>query len=88
MPSFVSIIYSSISVSEFEDVLGNFPGHYFVELQIRTIAMDFWASLEHQIYYKKGHDAIELREELKNCAEVSAALDLRMQNIRAKINEE
>ena len=59
-----------------------------VEVQFRTIAMDFWASLEHQIYYKKGHDAIELREELKNCAEVSAALDLRMQNIRAKINEE
>lgn len=59
-----------------------------VEVQFRTIAMDFWASLEHQIYYKKGHDAIELREELKNCAEVSAALDLRMQNIRAQINEE
>ena len=59
-----------------------------VEVQLRTIAMDFWASLEHQIYYKKGHNAEELRNELKSCAEISAALDLRMQNIRAQIDEE
>ena len=59
-----------------------------VEVQLRTIAMDFWASLEHQIYYKKGHNAEELRNELRSCAEISAALDLRMQNIRARIDEE
>ena len=59
-----------------------------VEVQLRTIAMDFWASLEHAIYYKKGHNIEELRAELKDCAEVSAALDLRMQDIRARMDEE
>lgn len=56
-----------------------------VEVQFRTIAMDFWASLEHRIYYKKGQDDKELRMELKECAEVSAALDLRMQEIRGQL---
>ncbi len=59
-----------------------------VEVQLRTIAMDFWASLEHAIYYKKGHNAEELRAELKQCAETSAALDLRMQDIRARLDED
>lgn len=59
-----------------------------VEVQLRTIAMDFWASLEHRIYYKKGQDNTKLRGELKECAEVSAALDLRMQRIRAELDEE
>lgn len=58
-----------------------------VEVQLRTIAMDFWASLEHRIYYKKGQDNTRLRGELKECAEVSAALDLRMQSIRAELHE-
>ncbi|HAK58416.1 MAG TPA: GTP pyrophosphokinase [Lachnospiraceae bacterium] len=62
--------------------------HMKVEVQLRTIAMDFWASLEHQIYYKKGHNIEELRTELKLCAETSAALDLRMQSIRAKMDDE
>lgn len=56
-----------------------------VEVQLRTIAMDFWASLEHRIYYKKGQDDKELRRELKECAEISAALDLRMQEIRGQL---
>lgn len=56
-----------------------------VEVQLRTIAMDFWASLEHRIYYKKGQNDKELRRELKECAEVSAALDLRMQAIRSQL---
>jgi len=56
-----------------------------VEVQLRTIAMDFWASLEHRIYYKKGQDDQKLRDELRECAEVSAALDLRMQSIRAEL---
>ncbi len=56
-----------------------------VEVQLRTIAMDFWASLEHRIYYKKGQNDQKLRDELRECAEISAALDLRMQSIRAEL---
>lgn len=58
-----------------------------VEVQIRTIAMDFWASLEHQLKYKKNiADAEEIGKELKECADIIAATDLRMQEIRKKIN--
>ena len=58
-----------------------------VEIQLRTIAMDFWASLEHQLKYKKGLDSdAELTEELKRCADASAALDLRMQQIRQALD--
>ncbi len=53
-----------------------------VELQIRTVAMDFWASLEHQLRYKKTKYIPEkINDELKACAEISAALDKRMQRI-------
>lgn len=57
-----------------------------VEIQIRTIAMDFWATLEHELRYKAPTD-IEgpLGERLKACAEVSAGLDLEMQSIRNQI---
>ena len=59
-----------------------------VEIQLRTIAMDFWASLEHQLKYKKGLDAeAALTEELKKCADASAALDLRMQQIRQALEQ-
>ena len=58
-----------------------------VEIQLRTIAMDFWASLEHQQKYKKGLDSdAALTEELKRCADASAALDLRMQQIRQALD--
>lgn len=59
-----------------------------VEVQLRTIAMDFWASLEHKLRYKKNIDPAileELQTELSRCAEESAALDMRMQKIREKI---
>lgn len=57
-----------------------------VEVQLRTIAMDFWASLEHKMRYKKDlYCAEEIAEELKECAEQSANLDARMQRIRARI---
>ena len=57
-----------------------------VEVQIRTIAMDFWASLEHQVKYKKGiPDADELVKELAECANVIAATDQKMQDIYHKI---
>jgi putative GTP pyrophosphokinase len=59
-----------------------------VEVQIRTIAMDFWASLEHQIYYKKGLHAPEsIIRELKECAETIAVTDFRMQDIRKELAE-
>lgn len=60
-----------------------------VEVQFRTIAMDFWASLEHKLKYKKKiENEEEIFRELKKCAEASAALDLRMQALRDKIEVE
>lgn len=59
-----------------------------VEVQLRTIAMDFWASLEHKIRYKKNIPAMvqkELADELLYCAKQSADLDLRMQAIRSRV---
>ena len=57
-----------------------------VEIQLRTIAMDFWATLEHQLKYKKDvPHAQELTLELKQCAEISAALDRRMNEIRKRL---
>ena len=57
-----------------------------VEVQIRTIAMDFWASLDHQLKYKKSMDnASEIGEELKQCADVIAQTDKRMLEIRQQI---
>ena len=54
-----------------------------VEIQMRTIAMNFWASLEHQIRYKKDIEFTEdMASELKECAELSAALDQRMDCLR------
>ena len=61
-----------------------------VEIQIRTVAMDFWASLEHKLQYKKNipeSQAKFLKDELYACAQQSAALDKRMQNIRNIIAE-
>ena len=58
-----------------------------VEVQIRTIAMDFWASLDHQLKYKKSFidDNGEISEELKKCADVIADTDKKMLDIRKKI---
>ncbi len=59
-----------------------------VEVQLRTIAMDFWASLEHKLRYKKDipeNEAKLIAEELVECAEISANLDNRMEIIRNKI---
>lgn len=59
-----------------------------VEIQIRTVAMDFWASLEHKVRYKKNVPADEterLAQELSECAQISADLDQRMQNIRTRL---
>ena len=61
-----------------------------VEVQIRTIAMDFWASLDHQLKYKKdiGAAADEISEDLRQCAEVIAATDQHMLQIRKSIEEQ
>lgn len=59
-----------------------------VEIQIRTIAMDFWASLEHQLRYKQNTEFTdEMAHELLECAQLSAALDTRMDNLRKSVHE-
>lgn len=60
-----------------------------VEVQFRTIAMDFWASLEHKIRYKKDltKEAESIAEELKHCAEEISSMDMRMQQIRDRIEK-
>ena len=56
-----------------------------VEVQIRTIAQDFWASLEHKIYYKyEGNTPEYIKKELKECADLVTFLDSKM----LAINEE
>ncbi|MBR6664230.1 MAG: GTP pyrophosphokinase family protein [Lachnospiraceae bacterium] len=61
-----------------------------VEVQFRTIAMDFWASLEHRMHYKKNLD-VKMQEmlvaELRDCAEESANLDIRMETVKDYIEE-
>lgn len=63
--------------------------HMRVEVQFRTIAMDFWASLEHKLKYKKNiKNAESISEELKYCSEIISQLDRRMEQIRTKIDQE
>lgn len=57
-----------------------------VEVQIRTIAMDFWASLEHKLYYKtSGESPVHITQDLKECAELIASTDMRMQDIQREV---
>jgi len=57
-----------------------------VEIQIRTMAMDFWASLEHDLKYKRDiENEFEINKELKECADIISNTDFRMLNIRDKI---
>ena len=57
-----------------------------VEVQVRTIAMDFWASVEHKIKYKKEVEGAEdIIKELKECADIISSTDDRMQNIRKRL---
>ena len=72
-----------------EDVDGNVPGHYFVEVRLRTIAMDTWASLEHEMKYKHQIKNPEMiGRELKRVADELASCDVSMQTIRQLIREE
>lgn len=73
----------------FADVDGHTPGHYYAEIQLRTIAMDSWASLEHEMKYKHNiHDPERIGKELKKCADQLASCDVEMQTIRQLINED
>ena len=59
-----------------------------VEIQLRTIAMDFWATLEHQLRYKKDVTFTdEMAKELKFCADLSSELDRRMDHLRESVHE-
>ncbi|MBE6837596.1 MAG: GTP pyrophosphokinase family protein [Ruminococcus sp.] len=60
-----------------------------VEVQLRTIAMDFWASVEHQLRYKKNLPEQVLEEmsfELRECANISSSLDYRMEVIKNRLD--
>ncbi|MGM9953696.1 MAG: GTP pyrophosphokinase family protein [Intestinibaculum porci] len=62
-----------------------------VEVQLRTIAMDFWASLEHKLRYKKNLSPKQLEmlsDEMKTCADMTKDLDRRMQYVRDEMNRE
>lgn len=59
-----------------------------VEVQFRTIAMDFWASLEHKMKYKKDiKNPEQIYEQLRECADIIANTDFKMQEINKSINE-
>ena len=73
----------------YEDVTGQVPGQFFAEIQLRTIAMDSWASLEHQMKYKHDIKNPEIIvKELKRCADELAACDVSMQTLRNLIRSE
>ncbi len=67
---------------------GDAPGHYYAEIQLRTIAMDTWAALEHELKYKKNIPSPEMiAQELHRCANDLAACDVSMQMLRNIIRE-
>lgn len=71
------------------DILGNAPGRFYAEIQLRTIAMDSWASLEHKLKYKKNVANQDLIvAELKRCADELASCDVSMQTIRDLMQQE
>ena len=67
--------------------LSNEKKYIKTEVQFRTIAMDFWASLEHKLRYKKDvANTVEIEEQLRACADSIEMLDYQMQDIRNKID--
>ncbi|MBR5789193.1 MAG: GTP pyrophosphokinase family protein [Lachnospiraceae bacterium] len=65
--------------------LANEKRNMKVEIQFRTIAMDFWASLEHKVKYKKNvENPEEVARELKECADIITSVDYKMQEIEHK----
>ncbi len=68
--------------------LTNRVEHVPVEIQIRTIAMDFWASLEHKIFYKFNENVpLQIKEQLKEAAEITSILDERMLSLNEAVNK-
>ncbi|MEH7387705.1 GTP pyrophosphokinase family protein [Bacillus sp. JJ1521] len=75
------IVQIPIFMSDRED-------HVFVEIQIRTIAMDFWASLEHKIYYKYNKEIPQhMKDELKEAAITASQLDKKMEKLQKEMNQ-
>lgn len=75
-------------VTNERDIDNQLPGHYYAEIQLRTIAMDSWASLEHELKYKHNiSDPERIGRELKKCANQLASCDIQMQTIRQLIHE-
>lgn len=61
-----------------------------VEIQLRTMAMDFWASLEHKLQYKKNippEEAAAISQELLECSRMISALDHRMETIKNRLSQ-
>ena len=68
--------------------LSDGPVETKVEIQIRTVAMDFWASLEHKIYYKyEGLAPESMRAELKACADIVDQLDEKMWSLNESLHQ-
>lgn len=82
--------YKSLhAIVEIPVFLSTGPVHVPVELQIRTIAMDFWASLEHKIFYKyDGAVPTHLLDELSAAAAVAEQLDRRMEQLHTQVHGE
>lgn len=80
--------YKSLhAIIEIPVFLSTGPVPVVVEVQIRTIAMDFWASLEHKIFYKYDGDVpAHLVVDLRNAAEVAEQLDERMEQLHREIH--
>ena len=80
--------YKSLhAIVEVPVFLSTGPVNVPVEVQFRTIAMDFWASLEHKIYYKFDRQVpSELLDELRDAAESAAQLDSRMERIHQELH--
>ena len=56
-----------------------------VEIQIRTIAMDFWASLDHKLRYKQKDIPDNVIDEVYGCSQVIRDLDMKMENLKQKL---
>ncbi len=68
--------------------MSNCIENVYVEVQIRTIGMDFWASLEHKLYYKFENEVpAHLSKELKNAADTVAMLDKKMETLHEEIRK-
>lgn len=80
--------YKSVHlIVEIPVFLSTGPVPVVVEIQIRTIAMDFWASLEHKIFYKYNKEVpVHLRDELTEVALVAAELDRKMEHLYEEIH--